>query len=322
MGKVTVVGSYIVALVIDTDRIPLEGETVVGRNYHSTHGGKGSNMAVAAARLGAQSTFIGKIGRDSFGKDFVSLLRREGVNADGVLYSDQLPTAVGIIICSKRGTNAIVIDMAANSAFLPKDVAAQQEVIATSDVIVSPLEIPLETALAAAQLARKGGKKAILNPAPAVDLRSLDLSSIYALTPNEIEGRTCVGLDATDRIDDAELAVRLLDLGAKNVILTLGAKGVIWACRESVRKIPALKVDAVDTVGAGDAFNAGLATGLSEHRPLLEAIALGVTAASLSTRRRETIDSYPCRPEVDEAVHELLYRSSMTGCSSPERGFS
>jgi ribokinase len=180
--------------------------------------------------------------------------------------------------------------------------------IAASDVILSPLEIPLETALATAQLARKGGTKTILNPAPAVDLRHSDLTSIYALTPNEMEGRICVGLNPADPIDDKDLALWLLDLGAENVILTLGAKGVIWACQGSVRKIPALKVDVVDTVGAGDAFNAGLATGLSEHRSLLEAIALGVTAASLSTRRRETIDSYPYRPEVDEAVHEVLHR--------------
>ncbi len=308
MGRVTVVGSYIVALVIDTDCIPLEGQTVVGRNYHSTHGGKGSNMAVSAARLGAQSGFIGKIGLDSFGKDFVRLLRREGVNADGVLYSDELPTAVGIIIFSTRGTNAIVIDMAANAAFLPEDVEAQHEIIAASDVIISPLEIPLESALGAARLARKAGAKTILNPAPAADLRYSDLSSIYALTPNEIEGRICLGLDAVDPIGDADLAVRLLELGAENVILTLGAKGVIWACQGSVRKIPSLEVNAVDTVGAGDAFNAGLATGLSERRPLLEAIALGVTAASLSTRHRETIDSYPYRPEVDAAIHEVLHR--------------
>jgi ribokinase len=308
MGRVTVVGSYIVALVIDTDRIPLEGETVVGRNYHSTHGGKGSNMAVAAARLGAQSAFIGKIGRDSFGKEFVSLLQREGVNPEGVLLSDSLPTAVGMIIYSTHGTNAIVIDMAANAAFLPEDVAAQQEMIAASDVIVSPLEIPLETALAAARVAPKGGAKTILNPAPAVDLRHSDLSSIYALTPNEIEGRICLGLNAADPIDEVDLALRLFDLGAENVILTLGAKGVIWACREGVRKIPALEVSAVDTVGAGDAFNGGLATALSEHRSLLEAIAFGVTAASLSTRWRETIESYPFRPEVDEAITGVLHR--------------
>ena len=308
MGKITVVGSYIVALVIDTERIPLEGETVVGRNYHSTHGGKGSNMAVCAARLDAQSAFMGKIGRDSFGEGFISLLRREGVNPDGVLFSDQLPTAVGMIIFSMRGTNVIVIDMGANADFLPENVIAHQDMINSSDVVLSPLEIPLETALSAAKLARKRGAKTILNPAPAVDLRRCDLTSIYALTPNEMEGRISVGLNADDPIDDVQLAMRLLDLGVENVMLTLGGKGVIWAYPGGVKQVPALQVDVVDTVGAGDAFNAGLATGLSENLPLPECIALGVTAASLSTQKRETISSYPYRTEVDQAIEEVLRR--------------
>jgi len=308
MGRVTVVGSYIVALVIDTDRIPLEGETVVGRNYHRTHGGKGSNMAVAAARLGAQSAFLGKVGRDSFREEFLALLQREGVRQDGVLCSEKFPTAVGFIISSASGTNLIVIDKGANADFLPDDIAAHQEVIHSSDVVLSPLEIPLETALCAARLARASGAKAILNPAPAVDLRACDLSAIHVLTPNETEGRIALGLSASEVISDADLARRLLDLGAANVVLTLGAKGAIWACAGSVRRIPALEVDVVDTVGAGDAFNAGLATRLSERRSLAEAIALGVTAASLSTRRRETIDSYPYRPEVDAVVQKVLER--------------
>ena len=167
MGKVTVVGSYIVALVMDTDRIPLEGETVLGRNYHTTHGGKGSNMAACAARLGAESYFMGKIGRDSFGEDFISLLSKEGVNQDGVLYSESLPTAVGFIIFSSKGTNAIIIDIAANGDFLPQDILAHSQIIKTSDVILSPLEIPLETALSAARVAKAKGIKSILNPAPA-----------------------------------------------------------------------------------------------------------------------------------------------------------
>jgi len=136
------------------------------------------------------------------------------------------------------------------------------------------------------------------------------LSDIYVLTPNETEGRIALGLSANDSIDDADLARRLLALGPENVVLTLGAKGVVWACAESIHHLPALEVKIVDTVGAGDAFNAGLATGLSEGRPLAEAITLGVTAASLSTERRETIDSYPYRPEVDRAVQDVLGRMS------------
>lgn len=306
MGKVTVVGSYIVALVMDTDRIPLEGETVLGRNYHTTHGGKGSNMAACSARLGADAMFLGKIGRDSFGEGFVSLLKEEGVDHKGVLYSENLPTAVGFIVFSAKGTNAIVIDIAANGDFTPQDISENSHIIESSDVIVSPLEIPLDTALAAAKVAKANGVRSILNPAPALDLRYSDLSNIYALTPNETEGRVCLGLDPDDPINDRDLAMALLELKVENVILTIGSRGVIWASNDGVRLIPALKVDVIDSVGAGDAFNAGLAVGLGEKRPMVEAIALGITTASLSTQKRETIESYPYREEVDKRVGEIL----------------
>jgi len=305
-GKVTVVGSYIVALVMDTDRIPVEGETIMGRNYHTTHGGKGSNMAACSARLGAHSTFMGKIGRDPFGEGFMDLLKKEGVDPSGVLFSESLPTAVGFIIFNSRGTNLIVIDIAANGDFLPRDVIAHRGVIESSDVVLSPLEIPLDTALAAAAIAKTAGKKAILNPAPAVDLRDRNLSSIYALTPNETEAKICLGLSPEDTIAHEPLAQALLKLGPENVILTLGSQGVLWANREGSRRIPALKVKVVDSVGAGDALNAGLAVGLAEKKPMAEAIALGVTAASLSTQKRETIESYAYRAEVDTRYAEIL----------------
>lgn len=306
MGNVTVVGSYIVALVMDTERIPVEGETVLGKNYHTTHGGKGSNMACCAARLQAKAAFMGKIGRDSFGDDFLSLLKEEGVIEKGVLYAEKLPTAVGFIIFSSKGTNSIVIDIAANGDFSPKDIESNKEFIASSDVILSPLEIPLETALAAAKIAKANGKKSILNPAPAMDLRNEDLSDVFVLTPNETEGRVCLGLKPDAEISDEDLAKALLDLGVENVMLTLGPKGVLWTSRDRMWVIPALEIDVVDSVGAGDAFNAGLAVGLSEDQPIAEAIALGVTTASLSTQKRETIESYPYREEVNKRKQEVL----------------
>jgi ribokinase len=309
MGRVTVAGSYIVALVMDVDRLPLEGETVVGRNYHTTHGGKGSNMAAAVARLGGEAAFLGKIGRDDFGSGFLRLLERERVRADGVLVSERFPTAVGFILFSSRGTNLIVIDPAACGDFQPADVEAHPELIDAADVVLSPLEIPLTTALAGARLAAARGKKAVLNPAPACDLRGKDLGDVYALTPNESEARVCLGLPPEDAIDDADAARRLLELGPKHVIVTLGPRGVLWASHDgTLNRVPALPVNVVDTTGAGDAFNAGLAVGLAEGLPTLESIALGVTAASLSTRKRETIESYPDRAEVDARVREILER--------------
>jgi ribokinase len=306
MSRVTVVGSYIVALVMDMERLPVEGETVTGRNFHTTHGGKGSNMAVAAARLGADVHFVGKVGRDGNGRAFLDLLEQEGVGAGGVMTTDTCPTATGIIFATDRGTNAIVIDRGANGELTPEDVMRQRSLIGMGDIVLSPLEISLAAARTAAQRACQQGGKAILNPAPAQDLRHEDLSAFFALTPNETEARVCLGLAPDDDTSEEVLADRLLDLGAPNVIITLGAQGALWANRMGQRRIPALRVDAIDMVGAGDAFNAGLAVGLCEGQPLLEAICLGVTAASLSTEKRETIASYPRREEVEARWAEVM----------------
>jgi ribokinase len=305
MGKVTVIGSYIVAQVIDSERIPLEGETLTGGNYHVTHGGKGSNMACCASRLGADTTFFGKVGRDTAGDNFVELLRQERVSTKAVLHSDGLPTAVGFIICSRNGSNAILIDIGANGSFTPDDLIARREAIDGADVTLSPLEIPLETALAGARMAAMQGKRAILNPAPACDLRGCDLSAVFVLTPNETEARLCLGLAPDDKRDPAELGEALLKLGAQNVVITLGGRGALWVWPDGLGEFPAVPVAVVDTVGAGDAFNAGLAVGLSEGLPLPEAIRMGVVAGSLSTTRRETIDSYPYRDEVDRHLQKL-----------------
>jgi ribokinase len=305
-GRVTVVGSYIVALVMDMDRLPVEGESVIGRNYHTTFGGKGSNAAVSAARLGADTYFLGKVGRDAFAAEFIAMLEREGVHRDKVLYSDDLPTGIGIILFNSKGTNLIAIDPGANGQLSPSDVSEHVQIIRDSAVIVSPLEITLDTALAGARLAKEHGVKAILNPAPASDLRSSDLSCLFAVTPNETESRTCLGLPASASAKEEELAMALLDLGPENVILTCGAQGVVWASRNGLKRVPALAVKPVDTVGAGDAFNAGLAVGLSEGQSMLQAIAMGVTTASLSTEERETLASYPYRTEVDRRIHEIL----------------
>ncbi len=236
MSRVVIVGSYIVALVMDMDRLPVEGETVMGRNFHTTHGGKGSNMAVAAARLGAETHFVGKIGRDAHGHAFQDLLDQEGVGQDGVMISEVSPTATGIILFSARGTNAIVIDKGANGELQPVDLEAR--FIAPGDVVISPLEISFVTARAAAELAKRQGGKAILNPAPAHDLRRENLSAFFAVTPNESEARVCLGLAPDDPIPDEVLADRLLDLGAPHVIITLGAGGVLWASKRGAAAFP------------------------------------------------------------------------------------
>lgn len=155
------------------------------------------------------------------------------------------------------------------------------------------------------------GGKAILNPAPAQDLRGEDLSVFFALTPNETEARVCLGLDPSDQTPSEDLARGLLAFGVPNVIITLGSEGVLWASSDGIRQIPALAVNAIDVVGAGDAFNAGLAVGLAENQSTLDSICLGITAASLSTERRETIESYPRRTDVDRRLVEVLDTAAM-----------
>jgi ribokinase len=228
------------------------------------------------------------------------------VSREGILYSTTKSTAAGFIITDARGSNAIVIDMGANGELSPADISSHAALIGQSDVIVSPLEIPLDTALQAAQIAQGHGVKSILNPAPASDLRKHDLSCCFALTPNETEARVCLGLAPNENVVDDEIARALLDLGCEHVMLTRGAAGVIWASRDGLRSFPVPKVRVVDTVGAGDAFNAGLAVGISEGKDLMEAIALGVAAASLSTEKRQTIASYPKRDSVEPYVLQVL----------------
>ena len=270
-------------------------------------------MAACAARLGAATRFFGKVGRDAFGEGFVRLLYQGKIDSGALLFSDTKPTAVGFIIFSSNGSNVIVIDTAANGEFLPADITAHSEVITSSAVAVSPLEIPLATALAAASVAKAAGARFILNPAPAMDLRDVDLSAVFALTPDELEARVCLGLRPDDPISGKEVVLELLRLSVDNVMLTRGGKGVLWASSAGLLEVPAVPVLVVDTVGAGDAFNAGLAVGLSEKKSTFEAIALGVTAASLSTQRRETIASYAYRAEVDLFYEKTLRAAFAVG---------
>ena len=155
----------------------------------------------------------------------------------------------------------------------------------------------------AADLAHRRGIQTILNPAPAMNLTGLDLSCISVLTPNEAEARVCLGLSASEVISEEDVARRLLALGPSNVVITLGARGALWASKDGLHRFPVLSVPVLDTVGAGDAFNSGLATGLSEKRSFEESLEIAIITASLSTRKRETVESYPFRAEVESYLN-------------------
>lgn len=307
MGKrhIIVIGSYLVALVMDTDRIPLRGETLLARNFRQTYGGKGSNQAVQAARLGASVGFIGFIGNDSYGISFMELCQSENIDTSKINISKKLPTGAGFIICSADGQNIITIDIGANADLNPDAIDLLSSDILPGDIVLIQMEIPVESVLYAAQVAKKKAAVVILNPAPAADLSNYDLSFIDFITPNETEARICCGFDKKNNISDEEAAKKLRALGCKNVIITQGDKGCLILNENGFCTVPAFKLPAVvDSCGAGDSFNAALGVALLEGKPLDEACKFANASAGLACTKADTIPSYHSRIEVDRFMTE------------------
>lgn len=301
--NIVVIGSYLVALVMDTDRIPLTGETVLARNFRQTHGGKGSNQAVQSARLGANTAFVGRVGKDTFGESFIKLCELENINAEFVLQSTDMPTGAGFIICDEQGFNVITIDIAATNQFCRDDIDTSLSVITNNSIVLLQLEIPLDTALYAAEKAKQKGAVVILNPAPAQNLTGYDLSMIDILTPNETEAKICAGLPNDSSCSDEKVAEMLLSLGCKNIMTTLGERGSFLYNSSLSVLIPSIPVeDIIDTTGAGDAFNAGLAVALSEGRPIIESARFANVVGGLSVTKSDTIPSYHSREQVEEYI--------------------
>ncbi len=299
--KIVLIGSYLVALVMDVDRIPLKGETLLARNFREVYGGKGSDMAVQAARLGAPVKFVGRVGDDDFGRAFIRLMQEEGVNLDYLQTTREMLTGAGFIIKDMTGHNIITVDIGANQLFTPADVDEAAAEMQPGSVVLIQLEIPLETALYAARVGHDAGATVIFNPAPAQDLRSCDLSAVDILTPNETEARICLGLAPTDPTPDVEIARQLLARGCSSVMMTLGERGSLIVTARSVTEVPAYHFpNAVDSNGAGDSFNAALATGLIEGKPLYEAARFANAVAGLCCTRWDTVPSYHNRQEVNQ----------------------
>lgn len=298
--EIVLIGSYLVALVMDVDRIPLKGETLLARNFREAYGGKGSDMAVQAARLGTPVRFVGCVGDDDFGRAFINLMREEGVNTDLLQQRTELATGAGFIIKASDGSNIITVDIGANQLFSPAHVDQALPYMQPPSVVLIQLEIPLETALHAARRGREQGCTVILNPAPAYDLRGQDLSNVDLLTPNETEARVCLGLEPGDATDDVEIARRLLDRGCRTVVMTLGERGSLIVSRDEVTRVPAFSYEnIVDSNGAGDSFNAALAAGLLDGMALLAAARFANATAGLCCTRWDTVPSYHTRAEVE-----------------------
>ena len=293
--RVVVVGSYAVGLVMRTTRIPARGETVVGHDYQSMDGGKGSNQAIACARLGADTVFLAALGDDANGEAAIALLQGEGVDTSFVRRIDEAPTGVGFIMVDSAGDNAIAVDLGANRLLSPEDIDRAEEAIADADVVLAQLEIPPETALHAMRVARRHGVRTILNPAPAQPLDPLGLAYVDILTPNLTEARVLAGAGATEPV---ELAAALRRTGVGTVVLTVGEQGAWIVDAEGARLSPACTVAAVDSTGAGDAFNAALAVALAEGQDLEEAMHFSCASGAYSVQSLGTVPSYATRDQL------------------------
>lgn len=295
-AKIVIVGSFNTDLTTYMERMPRPGETVNGRKFVTGPGGKGSNQAVAAARLGAQVTFVGRVGQDVFADIALRTWRQEGVNTDYVVQDSEHATGVAPIFVDDTGENMIVVALGANLAVSAADVDAAAGVIAQADILLTQLEIPYDTVAYALKVARQHGVPTILNPAPAGRLAPEVLALADFMTPNETE------LEVLSNMPGApveEAARALLTTDQQTIVVTVGARGAQYVQRGKSALVPGFRVNVVDTTGAGDAFNGGLAVALAEGRALEDAIAFANATAALCVTRPGTAPSMPQRAEVD-----------------------
>jgi len=300
-ARVAVVGSYNAGFVVEMPRFPVAGETVTGSNFEEVVGGKGSNQAVGAARLGAHTRFVGCVGDDRHGDAAFDLWEREEVDAGAVQRVDE-HTGVGVVFVDDDGENEIAVVPGANHAFGREHVAAAGDAIGECDVLLVQLEIDDPAVAAAVELADERGLDVVVNPAPARELPREVLERADYLTPNESEARTLAGLDPDADVDDAEVARRLRDLGAGTVVTTLGADGALVDDGDDRERVGAPDVDPVDTTGAGDAFNAAFAVALAEGRNAVGAARFGCVAGGLSVTEFDVVPSLPTRSALEKRL--------------------
>ncbi len=296
--SVVVIGSANTDLVIRVPRLPRPGETVSGGPFQIVAGGKGANQAVAAARAGAQTTFIGNIGRDDFGDAALEGLRREGIDTQHVVRSRTASSGVALILVETGGENLIGVARGSNDELAPRHIDAARAAIRAARCLLVQLEIPLPTVCRAIELATRHNVPVLLNPAPVRRVPIRLLRQATFLTPNESELAALVGLPTGGKSQVQTAARRLHQLGVNHVLATCGVRGVCWCSAAGPRWFPAPKVKAVDAVGAGDCFSGALAAALAEDKPIEAAIQFAVAAAAISVTRAGAQPSLPMRREI------------------------
>jgi ribokinase len=302
--KITVVGSSNTDMIIKVPRLPVPGETVLGGNFTVALGGKGANQAVAAARVGGDVTFVGRIGNDVFGEEALKGLKEDGINIHYTVKDPLVPTGIAQIVVDEDGKNIIAVAPGANQNLCEQDIINARKAILASDMLLLQLEIPIQTVRFAAKLAFENNVKVMLNPAPAHPLDDELLSYISVLTPNKLEAESLTGISITDE-RSVELAGRiLLEHGLARVIITLGSRGSMVIDNGGAEHVPAFRIKSVDTTAASDVFNGALAVALAEGKNFYESVRFGNAAAAISATRLGAQPSIPRREEVLEMLRK------------------
>ena len=262
-------------------------------------GGKGANQAVAAARLGGSVTFVAKVGNDVFGQEAIAGFQREGINTAFVITDANHSSGVALINVDDQGENCITVAPGANAHLQTTETEPALQAAKIGTLVLLQLEIPLETVRAVAKQAADRGLRVILNPAPAQPLPPDLFQHLFLITPNETEAERLTGIRVTDLATAEKAAQHLHQLGVVNVVITLGAKGAFLSTESEHQLVTAQSVTALDTTAAGDCFNGALTVALSDGQPLLEALAFGCRAASVSVTRMGAQASMPTRSELE-----------------------
>ncbi|MEU6327007.1 ribokinase [Streptomyces sp. NPDC047049] len=304
MYDVLVVGSANADLTVRVERRPGAGETVTGTDLVESAGGKGANQAAAAARIGGRTALLARVGGDAYGELLLGAQRDAGTDVTPVIVDDAARTGTAMILVDPDGDNSIVVSPGANAALTPQDVAAAKDTIAAASVVSLQLEIPMESVRAAAAAAEQAGTRVVLNPSPAPEAAALAPELLAAADPlvvNEHEARQLSGLaDGTP----AAWARALRERGARSVVVTLGGDGALVLDASGTTGVPGVRVKAVDTTGAGDAFTGALATRLARGDSLPEAARFAVRVGAAAVTKPGAQPSYPTPAELDVLAPE------------------
>jgi ribokinase len=296
--KIIVVGSSNMDMVVQTDHIPVPGETVLSGAFFMNPGGKGANQAVTIARLGGEVVFVSKLGNDVFGKQFSQLYNDEGIDTSFLLSDEDLPSGVALITVDKTGENSIVVASGANANLRTEDIANALEAIASSRILLLQLEIPMAVVHYVVDYAASKGVKVILNPAPANTLSTELLQKVDILTPNKTEASMIAGVPVTN-LETAKKAAKLIcGKGVKTVVVTMGSLGAVICEAGKCSFVEAVTVQTVDTTAAGDVFNGALAVAISEEKDMLSAVQFACETAAISVTRLGAQSSIPYRNEL------------------------